>query len=72
MVNKDGLTPLRLAVQNGKLEVVNYLIVEQNVDLKGRGEQLSIGERVAVLFDHRNYMYRWIQYQFLPCGFDVM
>ena len=44
VVDKDGRTPLRLAVKNGKLEVVNYLIVEQNVGLKGRCEQLSIEE----------------------------
>ena len=42
MVDKDGRTPLRLAVQIGKLEVVNHLIVEQNVGLKGMYEQLSI------------------------------
>ena len=42
MVDKDGRTPLKLAVRNGKLEVVNYLIVQQNVGLKGRYEQLSM------------------------------
>ena len=44
VVDKDGRTPLRLAVQNGKLEVVNYLIFQQNVGLKGMYEQLSIEE----------------------------
>ena len=44
VVDKAGHTPLSLAVQNGKLEVVNYLIVEQNVGLQGRYEQLSIEE----------------------------
>ena len=41
VVDKDGHTPLRLAVQNGKLQVVNYLIVEQNVGLQGMSEQFS-------------------------------
>ena len=44
VVDKDGCTPLRLAVQNWNLEVVNYLIVKHNVDLKGMYEQLSIEE----------------------------
>ena len=44
VVDKDGRTPLRLAVQNGKLEVVNYLIVKHNVGLQGMYEQLSIEE----------------------------
>ena len=42
VVDKKGRTPLRLAIQNGKLEVVNYLIVEQNVGVQGMYEQLSI------------------------------
>ena len=44
VVDKDGHTPLRLAVQNGKLEVVNYLIVKHDVGLQGMYEQLSIEE----------------------------
>ena len=36
VVNKDGRTPLRLAVQNGKLEIVNYLITEQNIEPTGK------------------------------------
>ena len=44
VVDKDGRTPLRLAIQNGKLEVVNYLIVQQNIGLQGMYEQLSISE----------------------------
>ena len=35
VVDSNGYTPLGLAVQNGKLEVVNYLITEKNIDPKG-------------------------------------
>ena len=35
VVDSDGHTPLGLAVQNGKLKVVTYLITEQNIDPKG-------------------------------------
>ena len=35
VVDSNGYTPLGLAVQNGMLEVVNYLITEQNIDPKG-------------------------------------
>ena len=35
VVYSDGYTPLGLAVQNGKLEVVEYLITEQHIDPKG-------------------------------------
>ena len=44
VVDKDGRTPLKLAIQKRNLEVVNYLIVEQNVGLQGMYEQLSIEE----------------------------
>ena len=36
VVTKDGRTPLKLAVQNGKLEVVNYLITGQNIEPTGK------------------------------------
>ena len=36
VVNKDGRTPLKLAVHNGKLEVVNYLITERNIEPAGK------------------------------------
>ena len=35
VVSKDGFAPLGLAVINGKLEVVKYLISEQYIDPKG-------------------------------------
>ena len=35
VVGSDGYTPLGLAVQNGKLKVMKYLITEQNIDPKG-------------------------------------
>ena len=35
MVDSDGHTPMGLAVKNEKLEVVKYLITEQNIDPKG-------------------------------------
>ena len=35
VVNKDGHTPLRLAVMNEGLKIVKYLTTEQNIDLRG-------------------------------------
>ena len=35
MVDSDGHTPLGLAIQDGKLEVMKFLITEQNIDPKG-------------------------------------
>ena len=35
VVNRNGYTPLGLAVKNERLKVVKYLITEQNVDPKG-------------------------------------
>lgn len=35
MVDRKGHTPLELAVLFGKLEVVKYLVKEQNIDIKG-------------------------------------
>ena len=35
VVNKDGYTPLGLAVEYERLKVVKYLITEQNIDPKG-------------------------------------
>ena len=35
VVDSARQTPLGLAIQNGKLEVVKYLITEQNIDTKG-------------------------------------
>ena len=35
VVDSARQTPLRLAIQNGKLNVVKYLITEQNIDPKG-------------------------------------
>ena len=35
VVNRDGYTPLGLAVKNERLKIVKYLITEQNIDPKG-------------------------------------
>ena len=35
VVDSDGYTPLGLSVQNERLNVVKYLITEQNIDPKG-------------------------------------
>ena len=34
VVNRDGYTPLGLAVKNERLKIVKYLTTEQNIDLK--------------------------------------
>ena len=36
VVNNNGYTPLGLAVMNERLKVVKYLIIEQNIDPKGK------------------------------------
>ncbi len=35
-VTRDGLTPLGLAVREGKLNTIKYLITEYNVDINGK------------------------------------
>ena len=35
VVNDDGYSPLRLAVENKWLKIVKYLTTEQNIDLRG-------------------------------------
>ena len=35
-VTSDGLTPLGLAVREGKLDTIKYLITEYNVDVNGK------------------------------------
>ncbi len=35
-VTRDGLTPLGLAVREGKLNTIKYLITEYGVDINGK------------------------------------
>ncbi len=40
-VTRGGLTPLGLAVREGKLDTIKYLIMECNVDVNGKFVQLA-------------------------------
>ncbi len=47
-VTRDGLTPLGLAVREGKLDTIKYLIMECNVDVNGTRAYNRTSQQVII------------------------